>query len=116
VMVMYLGKAIEIAPAETLFATPRHPYTQALLAATPIADPERRGERPRLAGELPSPFNPPSGCPFHPRCPFANDRCRSEVPQMQRFGTTVTACHGVEEGRIPTSPPVEPLDATVSTV
>jgi dipeptide transport system ATP-binding protein len=116
VMVMYLGKAIEIAPAETLFSAPRHPYTQALLAATPIADPERRGERPRLAGELPSPFNPPPGCPFHPRCPFANQRCRTEVPQMQRFGATVTACHGVEEGRIPPAPPIEPLDSTVSAV
>jgi len=116
VMVMYLGKAIELAPAETLFSRPRHPYTQALLAATPIADPERRGERPRLAGELPSPFNPPPGCSFHPRCPFANDRCRREVPQMQHFGDTVTACHGVEEGRVPAIAPAGALDAAVSAI
>ncbi|HTJ57949.1 MAG TPA: dipeptide ABC transporter ATP-binding protein [Devosiaceae bacterium] len=101
VMVMYLGRGVEIAPAEALFETPRHPYTQALLAATPIADPERRGQRARLSGELPSPFNPPKGCPFNPRCPFANDRCRTEVPQMLPAGETIVACHGVEEGRIP---------------
>ncbi|MDR3471469.1 MAG: dipeptide ABC transporter ATP-binding protein [Devosia sp.] len=116
VMVMYLGKGVELAPAETLFETPRHPYTQALLAATPVADPERRGHRVRLAGELPSPFNPPGGCPFHPRCLFANDRCRIDVPQMLVNGKTTVACHGVEEGRIPTTPPATPLDATVSAV
>jgi dipeptide transport system ATP-binding protein len=115
VLVMYLGKGVELAPAETLFATPRHPYTQALLAATPVADPDRRGQRTRLAGELPSPFNPPPGCPFHPRCPFANERCRTEVPRMQTFGATTAACHGVEESRIPI-PAVPPLDATLATV
>ena len=115
VMVMYLGRGVEIAPAEVLFKTPRHPYTQALLAATPVADPERRGQRVRLAGELPSPFNPPSGCAFHPRCPFANDRCRRELPLMLVNGATTVACHGVEEGRVPTAPaPV--LDAVVSSV
>jgi dipeptide transport system ATP-binding protein len=116
VMVMYLGRGVEIAPTETLFTTPRHPYTQALLAATPVADPERRGHRSRLAGELPSPFNPPPGCPFHPRCPFANERCRRETPAMLPAGETIVACHGVEEGRIPSRPPVEPLDATVSAI
>jgi len=116
VMVMYLGRGVEIAPAETLFETPRHPYTQALLAATPIADPERRGQRLRLKGELPSPFNPPSGCAFHPRCPFANDRCRKELPKMLPAGETLVACHGVEEGRVPVAPVVTPLDATVSAV
>ena len=116
VMVMYLGRGVEIAPAETLFSTPRHPYTQALLAATPVADPERRGNRTRLKGELPSPFNPPSGCAFHPRCPFANDRCRTEPPKMLRAGDTTVACHGVEEGRVPSAPLVTPLDATVASV
>ena len=115
VMVMYLGRGVEIAPAEVLFLSPRHPYTQALLAATPIADPERRGKRARLSGELPSPFNPPPGCPFHPRCPFANERCRNEVPQMLTHGVTTVACHGVEEDRIPI-PVQPPLDATVSAV
>jgi dipeptide transport system ATP-binding protein len=116
VMVMYLGKGVELAPAETLFETPRHPYTQALLAATPVADPERRGNRTRLAGELPSPFNPPAGCPFHPRCAFANDRCRTEVPQLRAQGVTTVACHGVEEGRIPVPAAHPPLDATVASV
>ncbi len=100
VMVMYLGRAVELAPAEILFETPRHPYTRALLAATPIADPEKRGQRVRLKGELPSPFNPPPGCAFNPRCPFASDRCRNEVPQMLVAGVTTVACHAVEEGRI----------------
>ncbi|HVW92177.1 MAG TPA: dipeptide ABC transporter ATP-binding protein [Devosia sp.] len=115
VMVMYLGRGVEIAPSETLFSAPRHPYTQALLAATPIADPERRGRRTRLGGELPSPFNPPPGCPFHPRCPFANERCRTERPELKLYGETRAACHGVEENRIP-APAAPPLDATVSAV
>ena len=115
VMVMYLGRGVELAPAEVLFETPRHPYTQALLAATPIADPERRGHRVRLTGELPSPFNPPRGCAFNPRCPFATDRCRTETPQMLTHGATTVACHGVEEGRIP-YPAVAPLDVVVSAV
>ncbi len=115
VMVMYLGRGVELAAAEVLFETPRHPYTQALLAATPVADPERRGQRVRLSGELPSPFNPPPGCAFHPRCPFANDRCRRELPKMLVRGATTVACHGVEEGRVPTAAaPV--LDAVISSV
>jgi dipeptide transport system ATP-binding protein len=115
VLVMYLGRGVEIAPAEVLFETPRHPYTQALLAATPVADPERRGQRVRLSGELPSPFNPPSGCAFHPRCAFANDRCRRDLPKMLVHGATTVACHGVEEGRVPTAA-APALDATVSEV
>jgi len=115
VLVMYLGRGVEIAPAETLFGTPRHPYTQALLAATPVADPEHRGHRVRLAGEMPSPFNPPPGCAFHPRCPFANERCRTELPKMLPNGLTTVACHGVEEGRIPVSA-MPPLGATTSAV
>lgn len=100
VMVMYLGRGVEIGPSEALFENPLHPYTQALLAATPIADPERRGERVRLSGELPSPFNPPQGCAFNPRCPHANDRCRTELPKMLPHGESKVACHAVEEGRI----------------
>jgi len=99
VMVMYLGHAVEVAPADTLFSNPRHPYTQALLSATPIADPEQRGERVRLTGELPSPLNPPTGCPFHPRCPLANDRCKAELPALSAAGATRVACHAVSEGR-----------------
>jgi len=115
VMVMYLGRGVEIAPGEVLFGAPRHPYTQALLAATPIADPERRGRRTRITGELPSPFNPPKGCAFHPRCPYANERCRVELPELKLYGQSRVACHGVEEGRIPAQM-AGPLDATVSTV
>lgn len=99
VMVMYLGHAVEVAPAQELFARPRHPYTQALLSATPVADPDQRGQRVRLAGELPSPLNPPSGCPFNPRCPLANDRCRSEMPALAVAGPARVACHAVAEGR-----------------
>jgi oligopeptide/dipeptide ABC transporter ATP-binding protein len=99
VMVMYLGHAVEVAPAAELFANPRHPYTQALLSATPIADPEQRGKRVRLTGELPSPLNPPSGCPFHPRCPLANDRCKAELPVLTEQGAARVACHAVAEGR-----------------
>src|SRR5690606_24137527 len=75
VMVMYLGRPVEIAPVEALYANPLHPYTRALLSATPATDPSRKAERIRLTGELPSPFNPPPGCSFNPRCPFANERC-----------------------------------------
>ncbi|WP_176084391.1 dipeptide ABC transporter ATP-binding protein [Martelella sp. HB161492] len=99
VLVMYLGNAVEMAPSATLFSNPRHPYTRALLSATPIADPDRRGQRIKLSGELPSPLNPPSGCPFHPRCPLANDRCKSEAPAIIAAGESRVACHAVEEGR-----------------
>ncbi|MCW5720552.1 MAG: ATP-binding cassette domain-containing protein [Devosia sp.] len=99
VMVMYLGHIVEVAPAATLFANPHHPYSQALLSATPVADPDQRGKRLRLAGELPSPLNPPSGCPFHPRCPLANDRCKAELPALTAVGPTRVACHAVAEGR-----------------
>ncbi|MDC9824198.1 dipeptide ABC transporter ATP-binding protein [Devosia sp. ZB163] len=99
VMVMYLGHAVEVAPADVLFSRPRHPYTQALLSATPIADPDQRGKRVQLTGELPSPLNPPTGCPFHPRCPLANDRCKSELPTLAEAGPARVACHAVSEGR-----------------
>jgi oligopeptide/dipeptide ABC transporter ATP-binding protein len=99
VMVMYLGHIVEVAPAAELFARPRHPYAQALLSATPVADPDRRGKRLRLTGELPSPLNPPSGCPFHPRCPLANDRCKAELPALTTAGPARVACHAVAEGR-----------------
>lgn len=99
VMVMYLGAPVEMASAKQLFADPKHPYTRALLSATPIADPEQRAERIRLQGELPSPINPPNGCTFHPRCALANDRCKSEIPKLVDYKNYSTACHAVEEGR-----------------
>jgi dipeptide transport system ATP-binding protein len=96
VMVMYLGGVAEHAPKEALFADPRHPYTRALLSATPMADPGRKKERIVLTGELPSPFDPPSGCVFHPRCPIAFDRCRSEKPVVKGADRHLAACHAAE--------------------
>ena len=99
--VMYLGKVVELAPSETLFHTPRHPYTRALMEAIPDLEMTGRQRIP-VGGEVPSPITPPPGCTFHPRCPLANDRCRAEVPKMlPARGTpqTAVACHAVEEGR-----------------
>jgi dipeptide transport system ATP-binding protein len=95
-MVMYLGRSVEQASRDVLFANPRHPYTRALLSATPIADPNRHRERVELAGELPSPINPPKGCAFHPRCPLAFDRCRVERPELERKGDVDVACFAVD--------------------
>lgn len=97
IAVMYLGRIVEDAPTETLFSTPRHPYTQLLLDTIPnVAAPQR--DREIQAGEVPSPLDPPSGCAFHPRCPFADERCRSERPAVHTWpDTTRTACHRVEE-------------------
>ncbi len=99
--VMYLGRLVEDAPAETLFTTPRHPYTRALMDAIPDVEMTGRG-RQAVGGEVPSPIAPPPGCPFNPRCPLANDRCRMERPPLiAARGTpeTLVACHAVEEGR-----------------
>ncbi len=102
VMVMYLGKVVEYGSTEQIFTSPQHPYTRALLSSTPRIAPEHRIEKIRLAGELPSPLNPPSGCAFHGRCEFANDRCRKETPQLiAREGVASVACFGVDEGRLP---------------
>ncbi len=79
VMVIYLGHAVEVGTREAIFAAPQHPYTRALLSATPVADPRRKKERIVLQGELPSPFDPPSGCPFHPRCPLAFEPCSRRI-------------------------------------
>jgi oligopeptide/dipeptide ABC transporter ATP-binding protein len=94
VAVMYLGKIIEVSPAEELFAAPLHPYTQALVSAVPHPDPDRATLRTPLKGDLPSPFNPPTGCRFHTRCPLAQPRCGSEEPRPREIapGRSV-ACH-----------------------
>ena len=94
VAVMYLGKVVEVAPTEALFTDPRHPYTQALLAAAPEIDPGRRSRRAGARGELPSPIDLPPGCLFHTRCPHAFDRCPRDVPDLEPRGPGhVAACH-----------------------
>jgi peptide/nickel transport system ATP-binding protein len=98
--VMYLGRLVEQAPTDTLFKRPKHPYTRMLLDTIPDLDMTGR-ERAPVAGEVPSPLDPPPGCSFHPRCPFANDRCRIERPRSIPVEGGAVACHGIEEGRIP---------------
>ncbi|MCA0400788.1 MAG: dipeptide ABC transporter ATP-binding protein [Proteobacteria bacterium] len=93
VMVIYLGHAVEAGTRDEIFANPRHPYTRALLSATPVADPGAKKERIVLQGELPSPFNPPKGCAFNPRCPMAQERCRVEAPEPRDLGGSMVACH-----------------------
>ncbi|MEE8311759.1 MAG: oligopeptide/dipeptide ABC transporter ATP-binding protein [Candidatus Binatia bacterium] len=95
VAVMYLGRLVEMAPAREIYDSPRHPYTKALLSAVPrISVREGRAERIVLGGDVPSPITPPPGCPFHPRCPVAESRCRSEVPEFRDDGSGhSTACH-----------------------
>ncbi|MGH8798719.1 MAG: ABC transporter ATP-binding protein [Casimicrobiaceae bacterium] len=102
--VMYLGRVVELAPTRTLFATPLHPYTRMLLAAVP--DLSLTGKpRTAVAGEVPNPLEPPPGCAFHPRCPYANERCRVEIPVLKQAAglpaaLAEVACHAVEEGRL----------------
>ena len=92
VLVMYLGKPVEQGLSEAVFNNPQHPYTQALLSATPQANTHRKGERIRLTGELPSPLNPPSGCSFHPRCQNATAQCKTTAPVMEQHGDVSVAC------------------------
>ena len=97
--VMYLGRLVELADKQTLFANPRHPYTRMLLDAIPKMHDTGRARTP-VQGEVPNPLNPPTGCTFHPRCPLANERCRAERPQLLALGGVKVACHAVEENRI----------------
>lgn len=97
VMVMYLGKVVEIADKKSLFDSPQHPYTQALLSAIPVPDVSKKQERIILRGDVPSPINPPQGCRFHTRCPYAIDRCKTEVPALTSLHEThQVACHLVQ--------------------
>jgi dipeptide transport system ATP-binding protein len=96
VMVIYLGHAVETGSRDAIFGSPQHPYTRALLSATPIADPSARRERILLTGEPPSPIAPPPGCPFNPRCPLAFDRCRIEKPPVEMKHGRKVACWAVE--------------------
>lgn len=96
--VMYLGRLVELAPADEIFANPQHPYTRLLLETVPdISMVQRDVDRP--AGEVPNPITPPKGCHFNPRCPLANDRCRNEAPAFIPYGKSHVRCHAVEEGR-----------------
>ena len=96
--VMYLGRLVELADKQSLFATPRHPYTRMLLDAIPKMHDTGRA-RTAVQGEVPNPLNPPAGCAFNPRCPLANDRCRTERPVLKALHGLKVACHAVEEGR-----------------
>ena len=97
--VMYLGRLVELADKQSLFATPRHPYTRMLLDAIPKMHDTGRA-RTAVQGEVPNPLNPPTGCAFNPRCPHANDRCRTERPVLKTLHGIKVACHAVEEGRV----------------
>jgi oligopeptide transport system ATP-binding protein len=99
VLVLYLGKIMELAPAGEIYGAPRHPYTQSLIQAVPVADPQRARAHPAqaLSGEPPSPISPPSGCVFRTRCPYAVERCALEVPALRPVGKNLVACHLAEE-------------------
>ena len=102
VAVMYLGHVMEKASSRTLYTSPKHPYTQALISANPVPDPARRAKKQVLKGEIPSPMHPPSGCVFNTRCPLAEERCRAEVPTLRNIAKAgedehIVACHLVKE-------------------
>ncbi|MGE4543563.1 MAG: ABC transporter ATP-binding protein [Pedobacter sp.] len=98
VAVMYLGRIVELTPADQLYKTPRHPYSEALLNAVPIPNPHARKQKRPLIGEIPSPLNPPSGCHFHPRCPYARELCRQQSPELTDQGNGhLAACHFSDE-------------------
>jgi oligopeptide/dipeptide ABC transporter ATP-binding protein len=111
--VMNLGVIVETADARALFAAPRHPYSRALLSAIPVPKPQAKRSRIVLQGEMPSALNPPSGCRFHTRCPYAIERCRTEVPQLVADATGhATACHRIAE--LPTAEAILPHDGAFS--
>jgi oligopeptide/dipeptide ABC transporter ATP-binding protein len=100
VAVMYLGRLMELAASDEIYRAPAHPYTKALMAAAPVADPRRAAVVAMLEGDVPSPSRPPSGCPFHTRCPFVQDLCRRELPPLSAFRgdeNHLVACHFAEE-------------------
>ena len=94
ILVMYLGRIVESGDARSVCRSPRHPYTQALISAVPVVDPDSKRRRIILAGDVPSPIHPPAGCPFHPRCPIAEARCKTEVPALREIESRhLAACH-----------------------
>lgn len=115
VAVMYLGKVAEIAAAEELYASPRHPYTKALLSAIPTIDPTAIRNRVILQGDVPSPINPPSGCFFHPRCPIARPNCSVDYPELRDVsawnGVHQAACHYPSDGPLPSKVPAHEVEA-----
>ncbi len=96
VLVMYLGRMVELGETEDLFRNPLHPYTKALLSAVPQPDPDVTIDRIVLEGEVPNPANPPSGCPFHPRCAYASDQCRKEMPPLKEYDGRLVACWNIK--------------------
>jgi len=100
ILVMYLGKPVEQGPSEVIFNNPKHPYTQALLSATPSTNINIKRQRIKLTGELPSPINPPTGCAFNPRCQYAHKSCKISEPIMETYGESQAACLALDEGRI----------------
>ena len=98
---MYLGRIVEIADKKSLFTNPQHPYTKALLSAIPSTDPDKKKERIILRGDVPSPIDPPSGCRFHTRCPFATEKCKTDVPELRTADYMKeghqAACHYMED-------------------
>jgi dipeptide transport system ATP-binding protein len=97
VMVMYLGRPVELGPKNDIYERPLHPYTQALLSATPTIHPDPNKPKIKIVGELPNPLNPPSGCAFHKRCPYATERCSTEEPALRQLDSRQVACHYAEQ-------------------
>ncbi|MCS4065993.1 peptide ABC transporter ATP-binding protein [Pseudomonas putida] len=97
VLVMYLGRPVEMGPKVDIYQKPLHPYTQALLSATPAIHPDPLKPKIRIVGELPNPLNPPDGCAFHKRCPYATERCAKEVPALRQVSSRQVACHYAEQ-------------------
>jgi oligopeptide/dipeptide ABC transporter ATP-binding protein len=96
IVVMYLGRIVEVSGSDDIYRAPQHPYTEALLAAIPVPDPRSKRQRKPLEGAVPSPANPPAGCHFHPRCPYARDLCREHAPELRLLdgeGRRQAACH-----------------------
>jgi len=97
VLVMYLGRPVEMGAKDDIYEKPLHPYTQALLSATPAIHPDPLKPKIRIVGELPNPLNPPDGCAFHKRCPYATERCAKEVPALRQVSSRQVACHYAEQ-------------------